>query len=949
MAQGVGTIIRLDQRLDVRKLSSLDELIQHDAFSRLTEVLQARLEEMPEPAATQSSRHGADGDLLFDRRHATIVVHGSRGSGKTTFVRNAFNWYREHPDYKTMIGDNVCFLGVLDPTLIESKENVFVILINKIRMAVERMRPRKEWNKSVPGDSADYEGWKQKLKALAAGLTSLPGVGAERPLGDSWEDPQYVLRKGLDKAEAGMMLEEHFHDFVRASLVYLGKKAFLLALDDIDTDFKRGWPVLEVMRRYLTSPHFITVLSGDMDLYSMLVRGIQWEHFPERQLEYDQQLRPAILEMIDHLQSQYLLKLLAQESRIHLRPLADLHDVEVHTKVGERRALADFAARMAGEGFGFGGVDKRRAADLTLRQPMRTALSVMKAFDSGNLASELPSIFIDVLTRHNTDLDSLRHAVGRRLPLFVSQFLTKNRLWERAHNLVPDHASDDLNLALLTVSTWAREQFIRNPGVALGYMLRVCFTHQLLTTRLQHRLHAAAPELGRGDHQPDFMQSFLDYAELDRDGSLIELSRRFVAIIQGAGVSPVALGTAHTHVRATFEPIAAMYDSPIGTRAQFNFANVESHPRSPIFNFFSTIRDAFADHGMLERPTSLLGNFYNTVGSLAERIHSPTMAALATLPASRVMRPTAGQPTFVSVHNLIAFVAELLHAGASGKDAVIALLRATAALRSYPVPPWASPWVTGAGPWGQGNDGVEVEDEGDEDEDEEAPAELALGFTDEFEHDPLVQALVRWATQRSENRMFAPGLLARAWARFYFSLANVDNNIREQPDHRFLGVLLHRQIVLFLNALLVEEAAQTDSKVQTRNPTGDDRIFFQNSEHLANAPFTRQIAKCPLWVMYVDPESDFSGFLAEEGDIDPDWLDVQYEVTQLSRHVTLAGQNVPKPQGQRVLVTFTGLYDLYNSIAIPGLWRRKGPKRTRMRRPQRSPTEVTILHAPDES
>lgn len=914
MAQGAGTVIKLNQRLDVRKLGDIGELIQHSAFSRLTKIIQTRLDETPDPATARQSGHDRDGDLLFDRRHATIVVHGSRGSGKTTFVRNAFSWYREHPDYKENIGGKVCFLGVLDPTLIESKENVFVILINKIRMAVEQMRPRREWEMPGHDSSNEYEAWKQKLKALAAGLTSLPGVGAERTLGDNWEDPQYVLRKGLDKAEAGMSLEERFHEFVRSSLTFLGKKAFLLALDDIDTDFRRGWPVLEVMRRYLTSPHLITVLSGDMDLYSMLVRGIQWEHFPERQLEYDKQLRPAILEMIDHLQSQYLLKLLAQESRINLRPLADIDDVEVVSTGREQERLSDFMARMVGDGFGFGGLDKRRAADLIMRQPMRTALSVMKAYDSGELASELPSVFIDVLTRHNTDLDGLRHAVGRRLPLYISQFLTKNELWESAHNLLPDHASDDLNLALLTVSTWAREQFGRDPGVALAYMLRVCFTHELLTTRLQGLMHGSAA---------DFMKTFIDFTELDRDGSLVELARRFVAIIQGSSVTPIALGTAHTYRRAPLDPIAAMYNSSIATPTQFNFATVEPPKASPIHGFYSRIREAFGQHDMLERPTFLQGNFYNTVDSLTQRLISPTMAAFAALPACRIMSPTAGQSTFISVHNLVGFVAELLHVGASGRDAVIALIKSTSAIRSYPVPPWVFAGVPG---------GITTEVEVEDDVDGIAPEEPGLSYIEELEHHPLVKALVDWATDQTAERMFAPGLLARVWARFYFSLAAVDENIRDHPDQRFLGTLLNRQIVLFLNALLAEEAAQNDSKVQTRNPTGSDRIFFINLEYWRDAPFTQKIATCPLWSIYVDHDSSFGEFVTEAGGVDPDWLDVEYEVTQISRHIALSEQGSAEQGAQRKIVTFLGLYDLYNSIAIPGLWRSKNEKGGRIRR-----------------
>ncbi|MCD8079453.1 MAG: hypothetical protein LUF04_03295 [Bacteroides sp.] len=52
-----------------------------------------------------------------------------------------------------------------------------------------------------------------------------------------------------------------------------------MAFDDVDTDFAKGWPVMETIRKYLTSPQLITILSGDINLYTLLIRKKQWENF----------------------------------------------------------------------------------------------------------------------------------------------------------------------------------------------------------------------------------------------------------------------------------------------------------------------------------------------------------------------------------------------------------------------------------------------------------------------------------------------------------------------------------------------------------------------------------------------------------------------------------------------------------------------------------------------
>ncbi len=65
-----------------------------------------------------------DFDILSDiyvRQHDTILIDGERGAGKTTFILNMFN---EIKNYKI---EN---LAILDPTLIENKENILINIIS---------------------------------------------------------------------------------------------------------------------------------------------------------------------------------------------------------------------------------------------------------------------------------------------------------------------------------------------------------------------------------------------------------------------------------------------------------------------------------------------------------------------------------------------------------------------------------------------------------------------------------------------------------------------------------------------------------------------------------------------------------------------------------------------------------------------------------------------------
>ncbi|MEI8618516.1 hypothetical protein P4S63_19320 [Pseudoalteromonas sp. B193] len=214
---------------------------------------------------------------------------------------------------------------MIDPTLISSKEHVLIILISLIRDKVSNER------KTV--DSEDYKSYEKALKELAGGLCQIDGIGASK-YGDEWEDKSYILETGLNKASEGRNLESKFNLFLLRALKILGKRAFVVTFDDIDTQFERGWPVLETVRKYLTSPRLVVLISGDIELYSTLVRAAQLESLGKNVLEYE---RPSqqfhshthlpvfkndkVMLKANELEEQYMMKVLKPENRVHMLTL----------------------------------------------------------------------------------------------------------------------------------------------------------------------------------------------------------------------------------------------------------------------------------------------------------------------------------------------------------------------------------------------------------------------------------------------------------------------------------------------------------------------------------------------------------------------------------------------------------------------------------------------------
>lgn len=90
-------------------------------------------------------------------------------------------------------------------------------------------------------------------------LPFIDGIGKD-PVYADWDDEEYIANQGIEKAIACNNLEQAFQKYLYAALRLMKKKCFVIPFDDIDTDFKKGYEILEIIRKYLTTPFIITVL-----------------------------------------------------------------------------------------------------------------------------------------------------------------------------------------------------------------------------------------------------------------------------------------------------------------------------------------------------------------------------------------------------------------------------------------------------------------------------------------------------------------------------------------------------------------------------------------------------------------------------------------------------------------------------------------------------------------
>lgn len=312
-------IIKLQDSGDAKAFGQ-SNLIHRDEFKT---VLNKLLNRLPDENETEKS----DAPI---RLHDTITILGSRGSGKTSFLQSVraicstgkgFD-AEEYKQYKGL-KNKIAVLDVIDPTLMEEKGHVFLNIISIIQEEVDKVLNKKDCDPCNKEHKNDRREWRDKVAKLAAGIPSIDGIGGHYN-DNNWQDPEYVMDKGLKGVSASRKLEQEFNEIIDLALKHIGKELFLLTFDDIDIDFKKGWPVLETIRKYCTSPKLVILLSGDMHLYSMAIRKQQWKNFGRPLLINESQQQNKLgyyNEMVTEMEGQYLQKVMKSTNRIYLKTL----------------------------------------------------------------------------------------------------------------------------------------------------------------------------------------------------------------------------------------------------------------------------------------------------------------------------------------------------------------------------------------------------------------------------------------------------------------------------------------------------------------------------------------------------------------------------------------------------------------------------------------------------
>lgn len=251
------------------------------------------------------------------RSHHAILIAGSRGTGKSTVLVNLAAYLEN----KNKLGKSesgfkeVHILKPVDPTLLDDHDSLFLNVIVAAVLSDSCLIERQE------RDPEKCRELQQTLYELGAALDN---------------SESYKENKGIDKLRnfVGKAQVVHkVHQFFAAVLKVLGKQLLVITIDDVDTSLNQAFENLEVVRRYLTTPYVLPIISGDLDLY----HDITCRDFHGRLLADSSYQQEAAWVRADDLAQEYLRKLLPFPYRLSMPGVSEYladDNIELHENKG---------------------------------------------------------------------------------------------------------------------------------------------------------------------------------------------------------------------------------------------------------------------------------------------------------------------------------------------------------------------------------------------------------------------------------------------------------------------------------------------------------------------------------------------------------------------------------------------------------------------------------------
>lgn len=832
-------VIDLNSSNHSQPVAEGSQLIQRAAYENLRSKLIEDIKQAQDFSKDTPKHKSFDDDGYPHGSGLTYFIDGTRGAGKSTFLRYAYKHLGNQDkgeDAKSSRPVNVLPLMYLDPSRIESSEHVLLHILKRLKLLANTCSKE---SASIESAQANF---RKSFQDLAGGLHVL----SSRKPGLDDLDAELFLDHGLERAADSQRLRGKLHSAIGSVCTMYGADAVVLAIDDADTKADLALEVLECLRKYLDTPQVVALVTGDLEMYSLLVQNHFQKDFASEDKGLNADRRKQQDRMVEHLEDQYLLKLFPIQRRAQLKTLHTLTEKTVKpekptysviTLGGDSKPLHDAVDQIATQGLKLRSkADKTLFREHVLKLPVRSVLQLLSTYyklsksESArptDAASEaLRATALSSLYRHDVDVESIAEGDLHATIEAAFNLSVRDGDPDTAVYLRPQTRDASLRSAYVSLAADVARLCENNPARAITYML--------VTAGSSNIFHLVAKKSGTAsagaEDALELQKKIKQYLSVGRTDNALNWSWHATAALIGASTSNGwELRQGIVGVRTGRKGGAKTFDDQLNA-ALSGLAADQAY-----------LAIAFSQSGVKRsNNTQRYLSIFNTLGLIAN---------LLELDVSSAPNPTL-----------------------SISDSISDQLNK---VRNTPTVSWPN--------W---SDLISSEDE-DEDEDEskkklddnskaEDKAEDKDGSTKpsegakEPDFDLLVNHIEQWLhICEPLKKQFHPSavLLGKIWNRLYFSLDNISSEMRKGSE-ALNNERCVKTMELFawglINACLVEEVdyhyRKDDSAqgvIDRSNPRSSGEPVIKKFLKGANkskdidvtptiAPLTFMIASCPL-------------------------------------------------------------------------------------------------------
>ncbi|WP_353242741.1 ATP-binding protein [Providencia sp.] len=821
--------------------------LQIDSFKQIDNLLTS----FKEFASKENIINNVYDSLYLKRKNNTIFIHGERGAGKTTFLHSILAKYKS--ENKKFIS-----LPLIDPTLVETHQHILIDIVTKLTNLVNN-------SLTCCKDENNHHKFRESLEKMANGLKLLSS-----PDDKIRYDAASFLEAAISKSSSGQSLEQNFHEFIDTITSILGCELLIIAIDDVDTKTTKAKEVLEVIRCYLTHPQLVILLSGDLKLYSHIVKNTKQEEVASKTMSDNEDM------LVEQLEQQYLLKLLPVDQRINLKKLSDIektYPITIRHKNANptlkiRGLLEDLLLKSLH-------INKQHLSshiDFILNQPVRTVLQLMRSLleaednkenkeNKENNPSEifkqaLYHGFIGSFVKEKMQLDNISQSSPHINSICFELFklLYRHGELETGYYARPDSNYDQsgYNAAKLYISSAISNVFSsekngnNNISNVFKMMLAGGAVSNIYLTYVANNLE-----------EKHTFDDYLDYIGLNRNERITSLAAHFSPIILDK-YDPVKSKAIKAGVIRTPRRKPSTFNENIFENLLKNVGNT-SNKRIPSLESLAKKHDnndwEFVDY--VAAKTILISSHYATT--------------------------TTENRDYISIYGLLASLAELLDDNSDANYTIESLTP----IQTYIYPTFLS-----------GKDTGDKDDSDDDNDDREVQ-------NNSSNHSAKLETLIQEWKKTPLNIEVSSLLIGKIWARLNYTLNQISEKSIEKQQYKIkiekkeetgtetkteigtetetgtkydilLSDLFSRYVWGLINATLIEEFRYNKSlskdkfdvlsKARNTNTTPDELVKNLKSIESSNInfkeslPITFKLITCPLLWPFISNTSKNSTF-----------------------------------------------------------------------------------------